>query len=435
MISEILTGFGVFTKIRDMWGKGSSSGAAGVMADSLIDYTKVARVEPIVLIDTDCLYLDEIHEVQQSLLTIFAGYYLQAMAISATIGNVNVMRNLDKLNPSRSAGDNAANTGMGWLLAQESYKHKLPTYGDKFSMEAVNDDIDKFIIDEDQFRKIIDEAVEDAAKNRKDFDAAELKAKIADIEKKFKSVSEAQAKIKAEMEKNNIKLDEKSFSIGRDTLKDLKELANLSVGKMFSVEITDGVHKGSMPVSIRLMASSLPSANLIHILSIGSKDDTSFKERYHGWKSGRLAFWKDLCLCQDLIDAHRHNLMADKDGIYTNIVKRARDNMISGVVTANPSIATASNLAIISSNTAEKLELHINGSLKTFSAREKVFKNTYLMILAVIDAQWGRVTFYHRGLHLPTSVSIRDLKAANKGSGPDVSDILKAYQLGNSPSL
>jgi len=30
---------------------------------------------------------------------------------------------------------------------------------------------------------------------------------------------------------------------------------------------------------------------------------------------------------------------------------------------------------------------------------------------------------------------VRDLKANNRGSGPDISEILRAYQLGSAPSL
>jgi hypothetical protein len=45
------------------------------------------------------------------------------------------------------------------------------------------------------------------------------------------------------------------------------------------------------------------------------------------------------------------------------------------------------------------------------------------------------VTIYHRSLEIPTQVSIKELKTANKGSGPDVAEILKAYQLGNAPTI
>lgn len=421
MFSQIgqMLGLSSIHKILDLW--------RGAKSDSLIDYTQVARVEPIVLVDSDCLYLDSLPEVQQSLLSIFAGYYLQAIAISTTIGKIDVTRHLDRLNPRRNPADSATST-MGYLLAVENYRHRLPTPndGEKLALENM-------------VMEALPEAVQDAirqdaarwAKNhdRREADKLELDQKNSQRQTdQFNKSHDLQTQVRDD------RLNASEMGIGRDTMSTLKELANLSIGKMLSVEITDGLHKAAIPIAIRLMASSLPSSNLVHILSIGNQD-ISVKERYHAWKAGRLEFIKDLVLCQDLIDAHRKNLMADKDGIYTNLLKRQRGNQLSTLVSGNPSIATASNLVVLSSDTAAQLELNINGKLSDFKTREKVFKNTYIMIMAVIDKQWERVTFYHRNINEVTEVGVRDLKAANKGNGPDVSDILRAYQLGNSPSL
>jgi hypothetical protein len=352
-------GLSAIGRITDVW--------RGAKSDSLIDYTQVTRVEPICLIDADCLYLDMLSDVLQSLNSQFAGYYLQAVAVSATVGKIEVRKHLDKLNPHRSPSDSAADTA-GYLLAQESYKYALPT--------------------PEKFKQISLEAEEGSS----------------------------------------------AFGFSKDTASTLKDLADLSVGKQFMVEITDGNNRASIPVNIRLLASSMPSKNLVHILSLNNQD-RSVKERYHAWKAGRLSFIKDLILCQDIIDAHRKNLMADKDGVYSNLIKRSRDNGISTILSGNPSVATASNLIVMSSETAAQLELDVNGRLEDFKTREKVFKETYVMIMAVIDKQWQRVTFYYRGINHHTQLGVRDLKASNKGGGPDVSEILKAYQVGNSPSL
>ena len=477
-------GLSAIRKITDLW--------KGARSDSLIDYTQVARVEPIVLIDTDCLYLDSLSEVQQSLLSIFAGYYLQAVAISTSVGKIEVMRHLDKLNPRRNAGDSAADT-MGWLLAEENYKHCLPTFQKKVALESIgledtHDSNEKesawgnmdandreTIYRRDAHNKHMDSTAsranarrDEERKDRKeqsdaakfDFDAT-MKYRDADFkdaaeatrvkeaqrqyefnEKKF-GHDKAQAIFKEEMERAGLQLrkDERQDKLtasevgfGKDTMKDLKELANLSVGKMFSVEITDGLHKANIMVSIRLMASSLPSNSLVHILSIGSQDNSA-KERYHSWKAGRLEFIKDLCLCQDLIDAHRKNLMADKDGIYTNLLKRARGNQLSTILSGNPSVATASNIVILSNTTAESLEVKTNLKLSDFHSREKIMKDTYVMLLVIIDKEWDRITIYSRGLHQSTSVGIKDLKVANSNKGIDASEIMKIYQAGGGLSI
>jgi hypothetical protein len=373
--------------IVDIWRSAKS--------DSLIDYTRVTRVEPVCLIDAEALFLDAISEVQQSLLSIFSGYYLQAAAISTTVGRIDVLRHLDKLNPRRNGADSLA-SGASVLMAMESYKDRLPTFGDKrIALEA-------------------ETVTRNGTSTRPNQAGGTDTTTTSDTSTTVSTNSE--------------------ISFGRDTADILSEVSNLSVGKMLSVEITDGDHKASIPVAVRLIASTVPSSNLVHILSIGNKDN-SVKERYHAWKAGRLSFVKDLIFCQDLIDAHRKNLMKDKDGIYSSIIARQRANQVSTIVSGNPSIATASNIVVMTADTARKLENEIMGKLNTFSVREKVFKETYIMLMAVIDARYDMVTFYHRGIDGHTEVSVRDLKSSNKGSGPNVSEILKAFQVGNSPSL
>ena len=89
-------------------------------ADSLVDYTQVARVEPICMISADCLYLESLPAVQQSALSLFAGYYLQAVAISATVGKVSVFKTLDKINPNRSPSGVVTDNANTRFMARES---------------------------------------------------------------------------------------------------------------------------------------------------------------------------------------------------------------------------------------------------------------------------------------------------------------------------
>jgi hypothetical protein len=388
--------------IVDIWRSAKS--------DSLIDYTRVTRVEPVCLIDADALFLDSISEVQQSLLSIFSGYYLQAAAISTTVGRIDVLRHLDKLNPRRNGADSLA-SGASVLMAMESYKDRLPTFGDK-----------RIALEAETTRT---STTTSTSNNRGD---------SWDNKGGSSGSTERSNSTNTTTDTTTVKETGSEVSFGRDTADILSEVSNLSVGKMLSVEITDGEHKASIPVAVRLIASTVPSSNLVHILSIGNKDN-SVKERYHAWKAGRLSFVKDLIFCQDLIDAHRKNLMKDKDGIYSSIIARQRANQVSTIVSGNPSIATASNIVVMTADTARKLENEIMGKLNTFSVREKVFKETYIMLMAVIDSRYDMVTFYHRGIDGHTEVSVRDLRSSNKGSGPSVTEILKAFSVGNSPSL
>jgi hypothetical protein len=406
-------------------------------SDSLIDYTQPSRVEPIVLIDSSLLYYDGLQDVMQSLLSTFAGYYLQAVALSATVGKIEVMRHLDRLNPKRSPIDSALGAGgdaAGWYLAQESYRYGLPNAETiRIAMESQNVSLDVMPLriameasHEDREKERQRQRREDAAAKRDDDKLQLERDKLAHQ----KDASAAQ--LAAQKARDNKSSSE--FGIGKDAIQTVKELSNLSVGKLLSVEISDGQHKATIPVAIRLMASTLPTSSITHILSIGNKD-ISVKARFHGWRSGRLEFWRDLVFATDLIEAHQQNLMNDKDGVYRQILSRKRKNWLAAVLSGNPSVATVSNMAVIDKETADAIEYQTNLSLSNFKMRQQLLEPTSLMILAVVSKEYDRITFYYRGLAEKTEVSARDLKASNKGNGPDVADILKAYQMGHAPSL
>ena len=365
-------GLSVLKKIAAAWLANKGTGG------DLIKFTAASRVEPICLIDSDVIHHEMLPDVLQSLQSIFSGYYLQALAISTNIGKINVVKHLDKLNPNRNVGGSFGDSS-NWLMSMESYQHALPRLNRKPSLESNKD-------------HMVD--------------------KLDTKDEKIKS----------------------GTSADKEALVTVKELTNLSVGKLINVEITDGANKATIPISIRLMATHIPTRSIVHILSLGNKDIT-LKERYHGWRSGRLEFWRDIVCAQDLIDAHKKNLLDDKTGVYSEILKRRNNSTLSTIASGEPSLATASNLLVCSRETIRTLEGEIGREFKDYKTREKIFNESYLMIIAIIDKEWDRVTFFHRGINLPTEVSLRDIKASNKGNGPDVSEILKAYMAGSSPSF
>jgi hypothetical protein len=443
--------------------------------DSLISFSQAARVEPLVLIDTDVLFVDELHDVMQSLQAIFAGYYLQAVSLNSTIGNVKVMDTLDKFSTSRDMGRatgklvSDVNAGLNHMLAKEAYRDRLPVHWENsVAMESAGGsqgrqlDPDEAMRNaershklwrmnreqdgakRDDARRESDEKHNDRKREREQAQAERDDKAREDVNKEFNRGDTHEYRDEfhhtlrqlddiSRIEREEEERKRVAASFGRDTVSEIKENSNLSVGKMLEVNLTHNGTTYTVPVSIRLIANTIPTAKLVHILSLAD-EETSAKERYHGWKSGRLAFWKDLVFCRDLIDAHRKNLMANGDALYMNILAKEKKNTLAALYSGNPSVAAASNMVVTSTNSISELELSLGGEFSHFATRQKVFEKTSLMIIAVIDKEWSRVRFYHRGLPEATDVSFRDLKSASK-SGPDVSDILRAYQVGHSPSL
>lgn len=357
----------VLSTVMDTYAKAQAVGSH-LKTSSLVSATSVARVEPIVIVDKDCLFLEYLPDILQSTQSIFVGYWLQALSLITNVGDVNVGRVLDKLNPNRKVDTNGfletiVSAGIGkesLTYASESLKYKLPTV----ALEAKGDKGDK-------------------------------DGSIAKVD-------------------------------------NVAELANLSVGKLINVTIKNNGQEAVIPISFRLMVNTLPPASCVQLLSQGSVD-LSFSERWFKWRAGRISFIKDLVFCQDLIREQKRTLMTDKDGVYSEIAKRAKNSKLASFFSKNPSLAEASNIVVISEETAMQLRVKHNLNLDNFKDRQKIFDKTYAMILVVIDRNYERVNMYHYGISASTSVGLRDIKVANKGSGPNIMEVLAAFKGGNAP--
>lgn len=332
---------------------------------SLSDLTKLTRVEPLTIISEDLQNLEYLPDINQSLVNIFAGYYLQAVAILTKVNDVQVVKTLDALNPDRDVTGFLLSGGLSKEsinnLVLESYKHTLPL-GNKPALE-----------------------------------------------------------------------NDKGGSIN------LAESVNLSVGKMINVSIGYKDAKGetnkvTMPVNIRLMVSLIRSSLIVNLLT-RHKVEHDMTERFHLWRAKRISFWKDLVWCQDMIDEEKKNLIQDQTGVLTEITRRASSNKRYGLLTQNPSLATASNIIVISKTEADEIGRTVGGKLANPSIRAKLFENTYAMILVVVDKEMERVTFYTRNIAASTDLSIKEIKSANKNRGPDIADILKSLQMGSAPNF
>ena len=358
----------VLSTVMDTYAKAQAVGSH-LKTSSLVSATSVARVEPIVIVDKDCLFLEYLPDILQSTQSIFVGYWLQALSLITNVGDVNVGRVLDKLNPNRKVDtsgflETIVKAGIGkenYTYASESMKYKLPT----IAMEAKGD---------------------------KDDNKGGALAKVDNI----------------------------------------ADLTNLSIGKIINVTIKNNGQEAVIPISFRLMVNTLPPASCVQLLSQGSVD-LSFSERWFKWRAGRISFIKDLVFCQDLIREQKRTLMTDKDGVYSEIAKRAKNSKLASFFSKNPSLAEASNIVVISEETAMQLRVKHNLNLDNFKDRQKIFDKTYAMILVVIDRNYERVNMYHYGISASTSVGLRDIKIANKGSGPNIMEVLAAFKGGNAP--
>lgn len=219
----------------------------------------------------------------------------------------------------------------------------------------------------------------------------------------------------------------------RDVAKIATDIQNMAVGQMIEVTITENGHSAKIPITVRLRVTGMPSKSLVETLSLGGVD-VSAGSRYRQWRAGEKRFWADIVLCTDRIDAHRQAAMKDNSGYYSTIAQRNNKAVLAELAGQGPSIGQASSIIVMTEQTKQEFERNVSGRLSDFRTRQRVFEHSYAMLIAVIDPEWNDVTIYHRGIEMPTELNEKDLKTAGGSKGPDVAEILKAYQLGSAPS-
>ena len=223
-------------------------------------------------------------------------------------------------------------------------------------------------------------------------------------------------------------------TFGRDTAVTLKELANLSVGKQFEVVFEKDGNKQPVQLSIRLMVTNTDRGSIKSIIATGSMNN-NMKERIIRARAGQLGWFKDLILCNDLVDEARKTRIKDKSGFYEHMMRKRSKNFLSGLLSMAPSINNASAVIIMSGETAKAAALELGGELTQFSIRQKVFEVTQTMLMFVVDTQWETVTIFHRGIDRYNEMRVSELKRANGKADGNIEDILRAYSAFTNPTL
>lgn len=322
-------------------------------AASLPEVTQATRLNPVVLIDKALTLADDdsLTNVLQTMLSIFAAHYLQAVSLTNTINGVSTISILDQFSTNRDVSAGRVIKGVASMLSLEC--DKLEDYT---ALEA-------------------------------------------------------------------------------EVINDIQGHVNLAVGRLLHVKLGTDKNSVTMPVTVVLNPRVINSTDLPNIMTMVS-DDESIVGRYHKWRAGEIESFIDYAFALDLIERDRKALLNDASGIYADAREAKRKGRFATLISGKRSLNTASTMAVISKRTAEELELAMKGKLKRQSDREKYFKTTNSMMIVVVDAAAERITIFQRGIAEFGMYTYTDIKDnGKKSSAIDINSILKAYKLGESPSL
>ena len=395
--------------------------AVGVMrGQSLATFTQSARIAPYVLIEDSLRQQPYISDILHAATSIYAGYYLTAVSLLGDVNGVSVLEKLDRINPNRPI--DALSRAGKMRMSTESFALGLPFKGRPevkgvwgYSQES---------------HRFMPEAVL----------ALEAKVTETTVNSTVRSTpNDDGSKTTTTSSKTTVSAPDdpvepiNSPGLNRDTLVAAKEASSLAVGKLLEVRMVINGQQLTVPTMVTLFPNTSDSESFAHILSLHEQAHT-VRERWHDWRSGNISFWSDFVMMRDIIKKHRKVLIKDKSGYYAAVTRQTRNHKLASALDS-PSLAEASNVLIFSSTTARRAEAEIGGKLTDFGVREAVFEKTKAMIMFVVDRDREMVQIYHAGIEMANELSVRELKVANKNSGPDVAEILKAYQLGNAPSF
>lgn len=209
---------------------------------------------------------------------------------------------------------------------------------------------------------------------------------------------------------------------------------NLATGRIVEFEIRVDGNPVSMLVHIGLSPAVVPHSVIPTQLAFNNEDQ-SFGSRWLRHRAGELSLG-EMLTCSDVIKNERKALIHDRSGMYKGNMVRRNRGFLATILSGDVSMFHASNMAVISKESARGIDRIIRGSLENFRKREQIFRDSQLMLLAVIDEEYEIVTIYHATIQEPTELTFKQIKETNsKTSGNDLQDILKAYQLGNAPQF
>ena len=208
------------------------------------------------------------------------------------------------------------------------------------------------------------------------------------------------------------------------------EAKNMSVGKMIDVKFTPAdCNPVVLPIQFRLLASYISSDSMMNLLSNGV-DDTGFFARFERAQDGGISKFMDFFLAQDMVEEKRKLLYSDDGKVLQKIMARASANKRAALATRTPSLASLSNIFVITDSEAKNLEARMGRKLSSEAGREELVRNVCASTLVVVSAQWNQVTFWHRGYDTALELDFKQLKASNGSRGPDLMDMFRQFNMG-----
>ncbi len=204
------------------------------------------------------------------------------------------------------------------------------------------------------------------------------------------------------------------------------------VGKLIEVTLSNPEHpevSQTVTLLVQMMPYLVPQSVMSLMLTIGTKP--SVRQRFSQFKAGEISFWRDLVFQVDQISKLQKAARDDKSGSFSDYLKDVTKKDVSRIgaiftaVTGHDKTIPSSNISnavlVISEDTAIQAKADSGVNFEDPQSRALFFKNTYSMMVFVVDQSYHQVTLYMNGI---SDVGVYSFDQFSTKKGFDALDIV-----------
>lgn len=210
--------------------------------------------------------------------------------------------------------------------------------------------------------------------------------------------------------------------------------SNQVVGKMLKIPFDTGEGIAEVLVNFYLDIINVPPPAMVNYMQLG-KPSLSFSNRLRALRAGKIRLWRDFILAGDLVEDHKKLMLMDRNNIIKTIIERRAAGLKRAAEGGGRSYGVSSNCILVSTDTLDQVEASLGGPIEDEHVRATLFNELSLLVMAVVDKEFKRITFYYRNKPHGQTVSASALKSANSKGGINLEDFAKALASPKTPTF
>lgn len=217
------------------------------------------------------------------------------------------------------------------------------------------------------------------------------------------------------------------------------DTGNLPIGRIIQVTF-QGPRDNTVTVDMVVQIVPTIVPDMVANEFIAMNFSPSFSKRYLQWKAGEISFFKDFIMQLDLIHNKSKAYRNDKSGVLNDMQTRYDQSLNKALLKMSqidPKKQNIANSILVFEATQFAKFCTDNGcNFKKKADRDKFFRKTMSMIVAVIDPMYDQVTVYVHGIDSPATYSSSQIKASgSKDQKFNLSEIMGYFSQGQTPKF